>query len=91
MKILKHDGNDGKEPRWEIVMDGESVFVDTEGLQSHSKFRRAAQDRSLRCDNNAEHARAFTPLMTPMTDLAWQALVREALAKFKAEKRERGE
>jgi hypothetical protein len=91
MKLLKHDTEDVKEPRWEIVMDGESVFVDTEGLQRHSKFRRAAQAQTLQCDDNAKHARAFAPLMTPMPDSAWQAHVREALAKWKAEQRERGE
>jgi hypothetical protein len=80
MKLIKHL-REGKDPRWEFANDGESVFVTTTQLQTHSLFAKAALRQSLNSDHTNQHARAFASLTRPMSGAEWRKVVNDALAK----------
>jgi hypothetical protein len=80
MRLIKHV-HEGKDPRWEFANDGESVFVTTTQLQTHSRFAKAALRQCMNSDHTSQHARAFASLTKPMSRAAWEKVVKDALAK----------
>jgi hypothetical protein len=80
MKLIKHL-REGKDPRWEFTNDGESVFVTTRQLLSHSLFVHAALRQGLNSDRTGQHARAFASLTKPICRREWEKILNDALAK----------
>ena len=80
MKIIKHL-REGKDPRWEVEINGESVFVTTTQLLKQAEFASAVLRQALNSANPSQHARAFASLGTPMGEAEWRKVVNDALAK----------
>jgi hypothetical protein len=80
MKLIEHL-REGKDPRWEFASEGESVFVTTRQLLSHSLFIDAALRQCLNSGHPSQGARAFASLTKPMSREEWRKVVNDALAK----------
>jgi hypothetical protein len=76
----------GKKVTYKLEVTGYFVALTPGQLRDHSSFNKAVLRDSLNDKDSIGHVEGFAPLKKQMTDLQWNKIVNELLAKVKTVK-----